>query len=87
MTVAAEIERKLRDAFTPERLVVTDESEGHRGHSGWREGGETHFRVEIVAGAFDGMGRVDRQRAVYRVLDEELKGRVHALALDVRGRE
>jgi BolA family transcriptional regulator, general stress-responsive regulator len=79
------IRTKLEAAFAPARLEVVDESEKHRGHSGWREGGETHFRVVMQAAAFDGMTRVERSRAVHRVLAEELAERVHALALDLRG--
>lgn len=85
MSMSDQIYRKLDDAFAPKSLDVCDESEQHRGHGGWREGGETHFKVTIVAAAFDGMSRVARQRAVNKVLEEELATTVHALALDVRG--
>jgi BolA family transcriptional regulator, general stress-responsive regulator len=83
--MAETIRVKLDAAFAPSRLEVVDESEKHRGHSGWREGGETHFRVTMRAGAFDAMSRVERSRAVHRVLAEELQERVHALALDLDG--
>ena len=69
----------------PEQLEVIDESEQHRGHAGWREGGGTHFRVVMRAAAFDGLSRVERSRAVHRVLADELAGGVHALALDSAG--
>ena len=81
--VADRIRARLTAAFTPDALEVVDESEMHRGHMGWREGGETHFRVTIVASAFDGMSRVARHRAVNQCLDEELAGPVHALALAI----
>jgi BolA protein len=81
MTIAETIRTKLEAAFAPSRLDVRDESELHRGHAGHREGGETHFRVAIVSAAFEGLTRVDRHRRVHEVLDAELKGRVHALAL------
>ena len=84
MSVAASMERKLREAFSPETLEIIDESERHRGHSGWREGGETHFRLRMTAPAFAGEGRVARQRAVNRVLAAELAGPVHALAMELR---
>jgi BolA protein len=85
--VANRIERKLRMAFQPETLSVTDESNQHHGHAGWRESGETHFRVEISARAFAGKSRIERQRAVYQVLAEELAGPVHALALTANAPE
>ena len=84
MSVAATIEAKLRRALAPVRLEIIDESHRHAGHSGARPGGETHFRVEIVAAAFAGLSRVARQRAVYEALAEELAGPVHALSLSAR---
>jgi BolA protein len=85
--VAERIERKLRMAFQPQSLAVIDESNQHHGHAGWRERGETHFRVEITAAAFAGQSLVARQRAVYQVLAEELAGPVHALALTANAPE
>jgi BolA protein len=86
-TARAEVlRRKLAEAFDPEHLEVIDESEAHRGHGGWREGGGTHFRVVMRAAAFDGMTRVERSRAVHRALAEELEAGVHALALELGGR-
>ena len=67
-----------------EDSFLIDESEQHRGHAGWREGGETHFRVLMVAPDMAGKSRVERQRAVNRCLAEELAGGLHALAMDLR---
>ncbi|ASP36951.1 BolA family transcriptional regulator [Labrenzia sp. VG12] len=75
---------KLTAAFDPTFLNVIDESENHRGHGGWREGGETHFRVQIAAPAFEGMNRVAQHRAINDTLTEELKASVHALAIEVK---
>jgi BolA protein len=83
MTVAETIRTRLVAAFAPEHLEVHDESEGHRGHAGWREGGETHFRVTMRAASLSPLTRLARQRAVHRVLAAELAGPVHALSLDV----
>ena len=85
MSVAQKMEEKLRQAFAPEHLEVVDDSEAHRGHGGYRQGGETHFNVVIRAEAFNQLSRVERQRAVNRVLAEELAGPVHALGLKVSG--
>jgi len=81
MTMAERIRRKLTDAFVPERLDIVDDSARHAGHAGARDGGETHFSVEIVAAVFRGKSRVERQRLVYAALAAELQERVHALAL------
>jgi len=79
--VAKAIDNKLRARFTPARLAVEDESLRHRGHSGYRDGGESHFRVEIVSAAFEGHSRIARQRLVYQALKDEFAAGLHALAL------
>mgnify|MGYP003349284061 FL=1 len=84
MTVKKSIEDKLTQAFHPAHLDVLDESDHHRGHGGWREGGNTHFRVRITAHAFAGKSRVDIHRLINQTLDAELKGGVHALAIEAK---
>lgn len=79
--VANAIDNKLRARFAPQRLRIEDESSRHRGHAGYREGGESHFRVEIVSAAFEGKNRVARQRLVYEALRDEFAAGLHALAL------
>lgn len=74
---------KLTAKFTPDFLEVVDESERHHGHAGWREGGETHFRVRIATRHFAGLSRIAQHRAVMETLDDEIKGGVHALAIEV----
>ncbi|KDB03793.1 BolA family transcriptional regulator, partial [Defluviimonas sp. 20V17] len=64
-------------------LRVIDESERHRGHAGYQEGGESHFRVTIKAPAFAEMSRIARHRAIHEALGPDLVGRIHALALEV----
>ncbi len=83
MTYSERITQKLTKAFAPSHLEVIDESEKHRGHGGYREGGETHFKVVMKSDTFADMSRVARQRAVYKVLAAEIEERVHALALDI----
>src|SRR2546423_14848713 len=77
----ARIAEKLTESSAPARLDVADESHQHEGHAGARPGGETHFRVTIVAEAFRGRSRFDRHRMVNAALAEVLKSGVHALPI------
>jgi BolA protein len=79
--VVDEIRAKLIQGLAPLQLDIVDESHLHAGHSGAPEGGESHFRVAVVSSAFDGVSRVQRQRMVYQLLENELQGSVHALSL------
>lgn len=80
MTLALEIEAKLREAFAPERLEVIDESEQHRGHGGYSADG-SHFRVRIAAAALEGKSRLQKHRAINGAV-AELFPRIHALAIE-----
>lgn len=83
MSVRDTIEQKLSQKFAPTHLEVIDESSRHEGHAGWREGGETHFRVRIGTTQFVGKTRLAQHRAVMEALEAELKSRVHALAVEI----
>ena len=82
MPVRDTIVAKLLAKFAPTHLEVIDESSRHQGHAGSRPGGETHFRVRITSRLLSGT-RVAQHRAIMETLDAELKGGVHALAIEV----
>lgn len=83
MSAKDTITAKLTSKFAPAFLDVIDESQQHFGHAGWREGGETHFRVRIATRHFDGMSRVAQHRAVNEVLADLMDNPIHALAIEV----
>ena len=77
------IETRLREALTPRELTVIDDSESHRGHGGYQEGGESHFNVRIRAQMFEGKSRIARHRMVHSALGPELVAAIHALSMDL----
>ena len=80
--MAAQIETRLRAALNPTALVITDDSESHRGHAGHDGAGESHFSVALTVAAFAGVSRVARQRQVYAALGDLIApGGVHALII------
>ena len=83
MTRAEQITTRLKDVFDPEHLDVVDESEMHRGHAGFQEGGESHFRVKMVSAALAGQSRIAQHRAVHTAIGKQLMSEIHALALDL----
>ncbi len=90
MSRQSRLENRLTEAFAPERLEVVNESHLHAGHHHLEDGheavfdgsGETHFRVRIVSPAFVGKSRIERHQAVNAALADELKGGLHALAIE-----
>ncbi len=82
--VQTEIESRLVATFAPTRLVVTNDSATHRGHSGDDGTGESHFSVEIESTAFAQVSRLQRQRMVNQALGDLPGQRVHALAVKAK---
>lgn len=85
MSITEEIREKLQVKFRPERLEVIDDSEQHRGHGGYQEGGESHFQVVISAPIFADMSRLQRHREIHAALGKDIIGRIHALAITATG--
>ena len=83
MSVTEEMRSRLEEAFQPKLLEIVDDSESHRGHAGFQEGGESHFQVTIQSPSFAPMTRIARHRAVHSALGAELVGRIHALELKI----
>jgi len=75
------IRARLEAALAPERLEITDDSHRHRGHAGWNPKGESHFRLLVVASAFEGMSRIARHRHIHGILARELSAHIHALTI------
>lgn len=76
MRVAKTIEDKVREALQPAHLLVENESQLHSGPAT-----ESHFRLEVVAEEFAALSRVQRHQRLYKLLADELRHGVHALAL------
>ena len=86
--VGQEIEKRLRDALSPEHLAVINDSASHRGHLGDDGSGESHFTVDVVAAALAGVSRLQRQRLVNAAVGDLVQdGTVHALAIKARSPE
>ncbi|HRK97207.1 MAG TPA: BolA family protein [Alphaproteobacteria bacterium] len=81
MSVRERIIKALEEAFSPFFLQVDDFSEKHIGHSGYRDGGESHFEVIVVSDLFVDKSLTERHRMIYHALDEEIRGGVHALKI------
>lgn len=78
------MEQRLTVALAPDRLIVWNDSEKHRGHGGYDGSGESHFSVEVVSAAFAGLNRVARQRLVNTALGDLMKERIHALSIKAK---
>jgi len=86
MSVAQTIRERLA-ALEPQALDLVDESDLHRGHAGYHEGGGTHWRLSIVSARFSGQSTLQRHRMIYQALGGLMQHPIHALAITARSPE
>ena len=81
--ISISIKEKLQNKFSPNLLQVDDVSEMHRGHAGFKEGGETHFVIHISSHEFKNKNKL----AIHRLINEELKEEwgsgVHSISIKI----
>jgi BolA protein len=78
MSLQEQIESKIKTALVPSHLEIINESYKHN----VPPGSESHFKLVIVASAFEGNPLVRRHRTVNGILAAELAGPIHALSMD-----
>jgi BolA protein len=81
------ISARLTEVFSPDQMVIEDESAKHAGHVHMAlapAGGETHYNVMIISKFFEGQSRVARSRAVHEALAAEFSSGLHALSLTLK---
>lgn len=69
----------------PTSITLTDNSAQHVGDAGAKgwEDGESHFALEIVSEAFDGLNVIKRHKLIYMLLGEVMP-KIHALEIDAK---
>ena len=71
----------LVERFSPDELLIKDQSHLLAGHAGAADG-RGHFDVRIVSKAFSGQSRLERHRSVYQALGDLLESDIHALRIN-----
>mmetsp|Transcript_7751 Transcript_7751/g.14717 ORF Transcript_7751/g.14717 Transcript_7751/m.14717 type:complete len:108 (+) Transcript_7751:12-335(+) len=77
-TLRDTIGQTLAAALEPKHLDVVDESKMHS------RGTETHFKITVVSDKFESLSQVQRQRLVYKTLNECWQGTLHSLTLTTK---
>ena len=76
----SKIEKIIKDNVNYKVCNVTDVSESHRGHQGFKEGVETHFNILIVSDDFKNSSMLERQKYLNKLLIEEFKNDLHSVS-------
>lgn len=77
MIIQETIQNKLKNSLQPEFFEIFNESSMHN----VPPGSESHFKIVMVSDKFEGLPLIKRHQLVYKILVEEMKKGIHALAM------
>ena len=77
-----QIEAKLKKQIEIEDLLIVDNSHKHKGHKFFSPE-KFHLHLKIKSLYLNSISRVSAQKLVMKVLDEDLKLKIHALEISI----
>ena len=77
-----EIKEKLRNNLKIEKLEIVDNSHKHKGHKFFSTE-KYHLKLKIKSLHLSSISRINAQKMIMKVLQDELKTRIHALEINI----
>ncbi len=77
-----EICEKLKEEIKIEEIQIVDNSHKHKGHKFFSPD-KLHLHLKIKSLYLNSISRVNAQRIIMKILNEELKTKIHALEISI----
>ena len=74
------VKKKLTDQIDIESIEIEDKSFLHKNHVG-NQKGKYHLKIILNSSELKTMSRIQSNKRVYKVLDEELKKYIHSIQM------
>jgi len=76
------IEKKLEEKISFEKLEIIDNSQKHKGHKFFSED-KYHLHLKIKSLYLRSISRLNAQKIIMNILKEDLKNKIHALEISI----
>ena len=77
-----EIKSKLKEQVEIEELVLVDNSHKHKGHKVFSPE-KFHLHLKVKSLYLNSISRVNAQKIIMKILEEDLKNKIHALEISI----
>jgi len=74
------VKKKLQDKINIEYIRIEDKSFLHKNHAGNQEG-KFHLKIHLKSNELKKMNRIESNKKIYKILDEELKMFIHSIQI------
>ena len=77
------VKKKLEKNIVFEKIVIEDKSFLHKNHLSHQKG-KYHLKLTITSVQLKKLKRIDSNKSIYKILDEEIKEHIHSLQILIR---
>ena len=77
-----EIDKKLKEQIKIEELKIVDNSYKHKGHKFFSPD-KFHLQLKIKSLYLQSISRINAQKLIMKILEEDLKTKIHALEISI----
>ena len=74
------VKKKLEENINIENLLIEDKTFLHKNHTG-HEVNKFHLKINIYSKELSILTKIESNKKVYKILDEELKSHIHSLQI------
>ena len=74
------VKKKIESQVVTEEIKIEDKSFLHKNHPG-NQKDKFHLKISIKSNELLKMSRIDSNKKIYKVLDEEMKEYIHSLQI------
>ena len=74
------VKKKIKSKISIKNIEIEDKSFLHKNHSG-NQPDKFHLKVKIKSKELKKMGRIDSNKRIYSILNEEMKHSIHSLQI------
>tara|TARA_B100000530_G_scaffold181161_1_gene114563 strand:- start:413 stop:673 length:261 start_codon:yes stop_codon:yes gene_type:complete len=74
------VKKKLEEKINIESIRIEDKSFLHKNHTGNKEG-KFHLKIYLKSIELKKMNRLESNKKIYKILDEELKMSIHSIQI------
>ena len=74
------VKKKLKKNINIENILIEDKTFLHKNHSG-HETNKFHLKIIIESDELKELNKIESNKKIYKILDEELKKHIHSLRI------
>ena len=78
-----EIKTKITNKFSPDQLLLIDNSHLHTRHKSF-DSNKFHLKIVIQSKALKKMSKIEAHKEIFSILKDEMQSKIHALEIEIK---